>query len=292
MNPTATTSALRALLEGLIDYAGLFPPAGLDMPTAVANYARYKSGPHAWMLGRFIVPVARLEEFERAWMNLGEPAGWQLSALVSDRESELPRIQEFNGNYDSEVQIDAVEMKASNAAEIKALPGITAYVEIPNTVDPTQSIAQMKHEKVRAKIRTGGVTAEAFPPASSVARFLRASAAASIPFKATAGLHHPLRCVRPLTYERDSAQGAMHGFLNVFVAAGFARKGFAALFLERLLSQQNPRAFRFSEDGVHCGEAYLSAEELADLRANFAIAFGSCSFEEPISDLRALGLLP
>ena len=50
----------------VVDYAGLFPPAGLDMRAAVGNYARYAAGPWAWALGRFIVPVSRLEELERA----------------------------------------------------------------------------------------------------------------------------------------------------------------------------------------------------------------------------------
>ncbi|ABF41007.1 conserved hypothetical protein [Candidatus Koribacter versatilis Ellin345] len=292
MTPTATTSALHALLEGLIDYAGLFPPAGLEMAKAVSNYARYKSGPHAWMLGRFIVPVARLDEFERAWHTEGEPADWRLSALITEVGSDLPLIQEFNATYGGDVQIDAVELKASTSSEIRALPGITGYVEVASASDPTELIAQMKHEKLRAKIRTGGLTADAFPQAGAIARFLRACAAAAIPFKATAGLHHPVRCVKPFTYEQGSAEGTMHGFLNVFLAAGFARKGYAVLFLERLLAEENPQAFRFAENGVHWGDAYLSAEELADLRTNFAIAFGSCSFEEPIADLQALRLLP
>ncbi len=292
MTQTVTTSALRSLLEGLVDYAGLFPPAGLEMSAGVSNYARYKAGPHAWMLGRFIVPVSKLEEFERAWHKEGEPLGWQLSALLANADREMPLVHEFNATYAGALQIDTVELKASKAKEIRALPGMTGYVEVSSATDPTELIARMKHENLRAKIRTGGLTPHAFPPAADVARFLRACAGVAIPFKATAGLHHPVRCVKPFTYEKGSVEGMMHGFLNVFLAAGFARKGYAALFLERLLSEEDPRAFRFTEGGVQWGDAYLSAEELADMRANFAIAFGSCSFEEPIADLQALGLLP
>lgn len=55
-------SSLRVLLHEIIDYAGLFPPARLEMQPALANYLRYHSGPHAWMLGRFVCPCTRLEE--------------------------------------------------------------------------------------------------------------------------------------------------------------------------------------------------------------------------------------
>jgi hypothetical protein len=67
--------SLRALLESLIDYAELFPPAALDMKTAVRNYARYLECEHSWMLARFVVPVARLEEFELEQASLCSPGG-------------------------------------------------------------------------------------------------------------------------------------------------------------------------------------------------------------------------
>lgn len=284
--------ALRSLLEGLIDYAGLFPPAGLDMQTAVANYAKYKAGSYSWMLGRFVVAVARLAEFEQAWRRVGEPAGWQLSVLVAKPESELALVTEFNAKHAGKVKIDALEMKASSVAEIKAVTGFHAYVETPNTGDPTELIAALKHKSLRAKIRTGGLTAEMFPGPEVVVCFLRACAGAGVPFKATAGLHHPVRCVKPFTYEEDSPRGTMHGFLNVFLAAAFARKGYAALFLERLLAEEDAPVFRVDDDRVQWRDAILSNDEIAESRGNFAIAFGSCSFEEPISDLQALGLLP
>ncbi|HEY3928303.1 MAG TPA: hypothetical protein VGL89_08010 [Candidatus Koribacter sp.] len=291
MPPTATTPALHALLASLIDYAGLFPPAGLDMETAVSNYARYKTGPYAWMLGRFVVPVARLEEFETAWLWAKAPAGWKLSALVAKLE-ELEAVKAFNAKQNWKVEIDAVELKAGSVADIHEVNGVTAYVEVPSNVDPTHMIAAMAHENLRAKIRTGGLTADAFPQVTAVARFLRACAGAHIPFKATAGLHHPVRCMKPFTYKPDSPKGTMHGFLNVFLAAAMVRRGYANMLVEQVLAEENPRAFQFSDDAVRWRDAQFSSAELTDVRTNFAIAFGSCSFEDPITDLQALGLLP
>src|SRR5216683_631476 len=98
-------SALRALLTGLIDYAGLFPPSALDMPAAVRNYAAYRLSEHAWALGRFVVPLARLKEFEQA---AADRRDWKLSVLGSP----VPTLQT------SASKIDTIELKAADAAEI------------------------------------------------------------------------------------------------------------------------------------------------------------------------------
>ncbi len=296
-NKPAINLALRSLLEALVDYAGLFPPAGLAMRSAVENCARYKSGPYAWMLGRFVVPVARLAEFERAWDEAGSPEGWKLSALVAQPESEFPAVRDFNERQGGKIQIDAVELKAGSADEIarvaSILPsGILGYVEIPVTQDPASLMAAIKDAGLRAKIRTGGLTSELFPDASLIARFLQASAEAGVAFKATAGLHHPLRCERPFTYEPNSDRGTMHGFLNVFLAAVFARSSAETQVVENVLLEESVSSLRFSDQGVEWRDAVLSSAEIADTRECFAIAFGSCSFEEPIADLQALGLLP
>lgn len=286
-----TGTAIRAVLESLIDYAGLFPPAGLSMTEAVGNYARYKNGTYAWALGRFVVPVARLQEFEDAWSTAGSPEGWQLSALVASRESELAAIEAFNAKHAGRLTIDAVEMKAASVADIEEVPGVTAYVELPSDKDPTPLVSALKHERLRAKIRTGGLKADAFPSVSDVARFLRSCAGMHVAFKATAGLHHPVRCVKPFTYQANSERGTMHGFINVFFAAEMARRGYANILVEQILAEEDPRAFQFSDEDVQWRDAKFSAAQLTDLRTKFAIAFGSCSFEEPMTDLQALGYL-
>lgn len=293
MNPTETTdTALLALLESLIDYAGLFPPAGLDMATAVANYAKYKESPYGWMLGRFIVPAARLAEFAGSWKQAGAPAGWQLSAVVSNPAAEMPMIEAFNAKLSGHVQIDAVEVKANSVEDIRGLQSsVTTYVEIPTNENPMALVVGIKTAKHRAKIRTGGTTASAIPDAAAVARFLRACASISVPFKATAGLHHPIRSVQPLTYEANSQQATMHGFLNLFLAAAFSRQGHPQGLIEKVLAEESSRAIVFDSEGVTWGGGRLKTAYLRETREKFAIAFGSCSFEEPVRDLQALGLL-
>lgn len=78
------TNSLRTLVAGAVDYAGLFPPAALDMGASVSNYARYVAGEHAWMLGRFVVSVSRLDEFDATARShvAGDP--WRVSAVGGD----------------------------------------------------------------------------------------------------------------------------------------------------------------------------------------------------------------
>jgi hypothetical protein len=143
-----------------------------------------------------------------------------------------------------------------------------------------------------AKVRTGGLTPESIPPSKDLADYLAAAADRRQPFKATAGLHHPVRSMRPLTYAQDSPRAIMHGFLNVFVAAAFAWHGTECNVLLDVLNETEADVFAFGPKSLEWRGRTLSTEQIADARRNFAHSFGSCSFEEPIGDLRALGLLP
>jgi hypothetical protein len=296
------------LLRELIDYAGLFPPASLGMGAAVAGYDTYSRSEWNWMLGRFIVPVSRLAEFEEAFAGLPSsgdegPMNWRLSALLgADPVADVDRLREFNGRMAGEgsrkALVDSVEVKVAGSEEITRLSGVVpaevvAYFEIPWSIpvsSRTECIRALADSGRRAKIRMGGETADKFPASESVIEFINLCAAARVPFKATAGLHHPLRSVHRLTYEPESPSAMMHGFLNVFLAAAFLRAGMEAGVALRLLDEQSERAFQFDSDGVAWRQHRLGRQEIAAARRDFAISFGSCSFLEPIEDLRSFSL--
>jgi hypothetical protein len=289
--------ALHILLASLIDYAGLFPPSALEMKHAVANYARYREGEHAWALGRFIVPAARLDEFESVLPPARSGAGWHISALLgADVTTDMAAITAFNSRHTGRAQIDSVETKATTVEEVanvrRTIPdSVLAYFEIPYAEDPRKLLAAIHTGRARAKIRTGGVTAEAFPKAEQIARFILRCFEAEVPFKATAGLHHPIRCIHPLTYATDAPTGTMHGFLNVFMAAGFALAGMPEPMLVELLHEDSPEAFRFDANGANWRHHRLDQTLLLECRGSLGMSFGSCSFEEPMDDLHAMNLL-
>ena len=297
--------AAGVLLCDLIDYAGLFPPASLAMMPAVVNYDTYSRSEWNWILGRFIVPVARLAEFEEVVAGLPTSAqgtgftSWRLSVLPgSDVVADVARIREFNVRMTNSsfgrAVVEAVEVKVASAEEItrlsKIIPAeLATYFEVP--LSYAECIAAVAGCGRRAKIRTGGETADKFPAPESVVEFIRLCAAAKVPFKATAGLHHPLRSVHRFTYQPESASGIMHGFVNVFLAAAFLRAGMDRKLAAQLLEEQSRQSFQFDLEGVGWRQHRLTWGEIAATRRSFAISFGSCSFTEPIDDLRSLHLL-
>jgi hypothetical protein len=233
--------ALRALLSNLIDYAGLYPPASLPLEVVLERYHAFRASPEAWMLNRLVLPAAQLD---RARLD----PSWRVTLLVDDDPGSLPP------------QVETLETR--NLSFTSTLP---VYYEAPLADAP----------RALAKIRTGGLTADAIPSAAALAGFLVRRA----PFKATAGLHHPIRA-------------EMHGFLNVFAAAVLAWHGANAPVLIDLLEESDASAFAFSDEALVWRGHRITTAQIEEARRAFAHSFGSCSFEEPVSELRGLGLLP
>ena len=290
-------------MTGLVDYAGLFPPASEDMRPALENYAAYLESPDGKALGRFIVPLPRIEELEESARGL-LPRGrrsqpWRLSVLVAENVSAATNeILEFNrrhaiGSRNGAATIDVAELKASTGDEIarqraELASGLTAFFEIPYTGDVSSLVSRIAKVKARAKIRTGGITPEAFPPARAIIDFIAACLREAVPFKATAGLHHPVREEYRLTYQSDSPKWTMYGFLNVFIAATLLWTGDSEDTALALLEERDQSAFTFEEDAIHWRDKRVSAEQVQACRSQFAISFGSCSFREPIDELAQL----
>ncbi|HXG73077.1 MAG TPA: hypothetical protein VNJ04_20980 [Gemmatimonadaceae bacterium] len=298
-------TAVEALLAGLVDYAGLFPPAALPMRKALDHYARYREDPASPALGRFIVPVARLDELETTGHDL-LPRGtnsdpWRLSVLVGDDvRAAGDRLLKFNchhwsGSEAGHAVVDVVELKAVTAQEIASrcaeVPkAFTPYVEIPVGENVGTLVKALSIAGARAKIRTGGTTRDAFPEPQAIVAFLSACLEHKVAFKATAGLHHPLRAEYPLTYEARSDSAVMYGFLNVFLAAAFLKAKADAATALGVLGESDPESLRFEEDGITWRQHRLTTTELSAARKSFAVSFGSCSFREPVDEFRELQL--
>jgi hypothetical protein len=285
---------LRALLGAIVDYAGLFPPAGLGMKAAVERFARYRVSSDSWMLGRFVVPFARLNELEEQLAELPAQLSWPLSLILSDEpQADLERLAELPQGGSGRFVIEALEIPPVPPRTIERMAGrvpdgVEAFFELPleSYEEPLRTAAR---EGVGAKLRTGGVTAEAFPEPAALVGFVLACARLGCAFKATAGLHHPLRASHRLTYEPDSPSGMMHGFLNVAVLAALARNGEPDEHVaEQVLEERSAASFRVDDVRLGWREHELGVGELLDARRRFFRSFGSCSFEEPVAELGGL----
>jgi hypothetical protein len=289
-------SAIEALLAELVDYAGLFPPAALPMADAVRNYAEYRTGAHRAMLGRFVLPAARMEEFVEAAREIpADGAPWPLSVLAGAQDGEV--LAAFTAAHGARWRIDTVEAKAATSGDVAALTLALAlryvvYVEIPAKGDPAKLIEAIGSGGMRAKIRTGGVTRDAFPAPIDVLQFITTCVSRRVPFKATAGLHHPVRGEYPLTYAPESERGTMYGFLNLFLAAVLLHGKATTVELIPLLEERDASAIVVTDDAIRWRAFTADVEAILAARRDLAGSFGSCSFDEPVRDLAALDILP
>lgn len=318
------TQSLRTLLAGLIDYAGLFPPTKLDMAPSVEQYARYIRCEHEFALGRFICPVSRLEEMSRAasalmpgtfatsgyreYAETSRP--WSISAILDGQlpdafEESLDEIDAFNEHHSAEehglAKIDMIELKVTRPDAIDEaldeLPeDIFPFFEFDITKDCRGFVAALAGNAdsggAGAKLRCGGIRPEMIPAPDLVADAVFALAAADVPFKATAGLHHPCRAVQNLTYEPNPPRAMMHGFINVFIGAALAKaRRLDRPTLLRVLSEEDAKAFSFTDQSVSWRDLSIDTASLAKVRETFALSYGSCSFDEPLEDLAKLGLM-
>jgi hypothetical protein len=332
-------ASFRALLTGLIDYAGLFPPAQLPLEEAVRNYARYSTEPESWMLGRFICPAGRLAELTPLVPELfnaesplllsillgkGNTPNQFLASLPEDakaaaefkaKNAPLVRLQVLEmrlpGSFEGEEPEKLAEMLTSSRVLVSGLPGtVMPFHEI--TLGPgwrhTVSVfllglrTSIRPLEIRSpegevlgvidpssagfKLRCGGIDAAAFPSPEQVAHVVAECRDRGIPFKATAGLHHPLR-----HYDR-ALQTHIHGFVNVFGAAVLADScRLAEGQIRQVIEDEDPRHFVFDDHGFRWQDFRATTAEITSARKKLATSFGSCSFNEPREDLKALGWL-
>ena len=263
-----TGDARRALLGRLIDHAALFPPASMDMPEAIEADRAARASEHAWMLDRFICPASRLHEL---------PADApRLSVVLDGGEGDLEVVRDAVAAGRRvelvEARIDPSWIPETQALVEEKLPGVRTFWELSPGRGLPGAVAAVREAGAGAKIRCGGTT---LPSVDEVAAFIATCRDAGVPFKATAGLHHPIR------------SGDRHGFLNLLAAAVLADGD-----TEAIVAEEDPDAFALDADGlaVHGHRADTATIEAA--RAELFTAYGSCSFTEPVEDLTALGVLP
>ncbi len=300
-------SSLQALLATSIDYAGMFPPCSLQIESALRNQAEYVRSPEAWMLGAFVLPVEQFDAGRQLLSQFDPAHPLRVAALGPKTENADgfldaldeadAAIRSLSSNVDL-VSISHLEMLLPHDVdsgllqEAKSIVGdLPAFWEAPpdRAQETIALLAEHNSDTDLAtfgyKLRTGGVTAEAFPTSPQIAKALVTPATHQLPIKFTAGLHHPIRQFR------DEVKTKMHGFLNVLGAAVLAAEHrWDASQTSKMLEDENANSFVFADDFFAWREWKIDLERLR-YRRKFVTSFGSCSFDEPRDDLRALGFL-
>jgi hypothetical protein len=289
---------VRVLLADLVDNTGLLPPARHTMTEAVHRHAQNLAGTFAHAVGRFIVPMHRLAEFEFAFARLPRPMTkqWRLSVLAGiNPVADSAVIKDFNRRH-QDISIVAVETKAIEPASVAAnvaayAPNLEVWVEVPVGSDPKPFIKAIKAVGRGAILRTGGVTAAAIPSPLAVTRFLAACRAFGVVTKATGGLYHPWRGEYRLQGKPDSPTGTNHGFINLILTAELIRAGGSEAACIELLNDTNRENFALWPGAIVWRGLWFGADDLAAVRQELFRSFGSCYFTELVDDLRELGWL-
>jgi hypothetical protein len=298
-------TSLRPFFTGIVDYAGLFPPAKLDMSAAVHAYAKYREGPDGDLLGNFVVGVGRLDELSACASALlpRDADPWKVSVIapIDNLTHSRSAIDHFNAIHSVQSKsghavCDTIELPVSSHDDIRNAVAIFAddlstFLEVPTRSDPAYLIAEIAETPASAKIRTGGTVGSAIPAPEHVLRFIRECVDKGVPFKATAGLHHAIRGRYPLTYEPNAPTGMMFGYLNVFFAAAFCAAGSSVSAVLGVLEETDPHAFRSDATGIWWKDHVVVEQQLTVVRQAVATSFGSCSFTEPVAEARDLNLI-
>jgi hypothetical protein len=322
------TESLRALLAGAIDYAGMFPPAALPLEQALANYRQHRSGPEAWMVGRFVcsagelVDLAAIHDRKRdgklaiifPWAN---PAKTYVENLANGlmQVSKFPTpsaISTLEFRWESDELSESIFDRLRNLVEVTTWPVMeskppppTMFFELLSPDAPKTDT--MKREIVEEcvqqlalhnrtaqsfncatgfKLRCGGADPAAVPSSAEVAAVICACRDAGVFWKATAGLHHPVRHVDP------ELGVLVHGFINLLTAAVMA--GAHHLHVDRvqaILEDDDPWHFRFTNEALTWRDLSATLPQIAGARERSLRSFGSCSIDEPWHDLMVLGLV-
>lgn len=303
-----SAASLRALLERSIDYAGMFPPCSLGLEPALENQARYVRLQDNWMLNAFVLPVGQFDTV-RQFLSQFDPAhplsisalGPKMSDATAFAEAiELTdeAIRSLSKHNVDLIRITQLEMflpedvDLSLLGEVRSIIGdLVCFWEAP-AERAERTIALLSEHNSNAdqptfgyKMRTGGVTADAFPTSGQIASALVEPTTHQVPIKFTAGLHHPLR------QYREEVKTKMHGFLNVLGAAVLAAEHkWDAAQTVAMLEDEQVHSFKFDDEFFAWRDWKIDVRRTTD-RRKFVTTFGSCSFDEPREDLRALGLL-
>src|SRR5215475_6149561 len=301
-------ASLRTLLAHSIDYAGMFPPCSLGLDSALRNQAEFVRSHDKWMLGAFVIST---EQFDSTKQRLSEfnaqhplrvavlgPKTNSTNTFLKGLDDAGAAIRSLSRDNVDLLSISHLEMFLPQDVDVVSLKkarsilgDLPAFWEAPPE-RAEQTIALLAEFNFDAdsatfgyKLRTGGVTADAFPTSVQIAKALVTPATHQLPIKFTAGLHHPLR------QYREEVETKMYGFLNVLGAAVLAAEHqWNAEQTAVMLEDENVDSFLFTDDFFSWREWRIDTERLQYYR-RFVVSFGSCSFDEPREDLRSLILL-
>lgn len=283
MSAVAATGS--SLLNALCDDAAIFPPGSLPLAEAVPAHLEHRASSHRRMVGPFVISSAQLAEL--GLLVEDQPAtSFEVSVTVPSPSGVAAALEQAEAI--AALRVTGIEVMVPEGFPVETVvpsldtaltyrPEIAVFVELPRNELRAALVMALGSTSYLAKLRTGGVRADLYPNEQELAEAIVASVAAKVPFKATAGLHHAVRNTDPETgFEQ-------HGFLNVIAAVGAALAGGDEPEVAAVLAERDAATV--------ASRARSLGDRTEQVRAHFR-SFGTCSIDEPVEELTALGLDP
>ncbi|NUR97034.1 MAG: hypothetical protein HOV67_17475 [Kribbellaceae bacterium] len=292
-------STVPALFRHLVDDASMFPPGNLPLTEAVAAHRAHRASPYADLVGPFVCADEDLMRVATEAARTRTGSGPQpdpgvdhgplaVTVVISGGAGGIEPAVRW-GDRSGDVEVQAVEIRLRDEDDLSrnALRVVracddcfdeeTAYVEVGMDGGWERALDVVADAGYAAKLRTGGLDAHLFPTSAQVAAFITACLDRELPFKCTAGLHNAVR------HTAEDSGFEHHGFLNVLLATRASLDGASQDELVHLLENRDGEelASRMRE---------LTEDQAASTRRWFT-SFGSCSIDEPLADLKSLGLM-
>lgn len=289
--PGRAATAPLELFARLVDDAAIFPPGNAALPAAVRAHRLLRAGHLAAFVGPLLCTASRLAELRLVLDHeAGDEPPLDVAVVVDTGTGGLASVV-ATARADDRLDLQAVEIALRGEADVGTtarrataavldadLPdGTAVYVEVPRVPAARDALEVLAEYDLRAKLRTGGADAAAFPDKHEVVTFLDACLDLELILKCTAGLHNAVRHTDPVT------GFAHHGFLNVLLATHVLLAGGTAADAEAVLADRDGATLAVRARA-------LSDSDASRVRRTFA-SYGSCSVTEPIDDLVALGLI-
>lgn len=277
------STQLAGLFTAMFDDAAMFPPADTRLPAAVREHARHRLSWYADMVGPIVCNARRLGELADQVDQLGL-APLDVSAVVPEGVMSAAPLVRSVARL-PQLRVTSVEAPLKQARIADAVPelaalradGITCYLELPVTAVSDRHVHELGEHDLRLKLRTGGTSIDAFRSEDELALPIVRCAAERLAFKCTAGLHNAVR------HRDTTTKFEHHGFLNVALAARVAAGTGSVSATAAVLREKNPLAIAEQVSALRPGD-------VTAIRAMFC-SFGTCSIDEPVTDLVTMGLV-
>jgi len=278
------------------------------------------------MLSKFICPITQFPDLEKIIQQISFKnfdilisalgrGGSNADIFKKNLSEDLALWKNFNSGHTSDVKVLSLELKIPDdiisAHDSKVIAGfinnlsseVKDKISQPVTIFIEGTLGEEWKDSSSAlidgielhnqnsfdtgfKFRTGGVRADAFPDSGKISYCIRKCLDRKVPLKFTAGLHHPFP-----VFESEMAV-TMQGFINVFAAGIIAmRHDISVREMDEILNDANPSNFIFTEESFSWRDWKVEIDDIEFARKNLVLSFGSCSFDEPVDDLRSLHLL-